>query len=155
MAAVLGLAACGGSVRNTGGYLLGDGTPKYKIDSASVQNTVPKVEPKSATGNRLYTVFGKQYQPLDPSIGYREVGIASWYGTKFHGRRTSSGEPYDMYMYAMSAAHRTLPLPSYVKVTNLNNKRRVIVKVNDRGPFIDSALRIIDLSYVALPSWPL
>lgn len=104
-----------------------------------------KREPYSRTGNNVYTVFGVTYFPLSSSVGYREKGIASWYGKKFHGRRTSSGETYDM--YAMTAAHKTLPLPTYVEVTNLKNNRKVIVRVNDRGPFVDD--RIIDLSYTA------
>jgi len=90
-------------------------------------------------------VYGKRYHTLADSKGYSARGTASWYGTKFHGKRTSSGEPYDL--YAMSAAHKTLPLPTYVEVTNLENGRKVIVKVNDRGPFHDD--RLIDLSYAA------
>ncbi len=104
-----------------------------------------KREPYSRTGNNVYTVFGVTYFPLSSAVGYREKGIASWYGRKFHGRRTSSGETYNM--YAMTAAHKTLPLPSYVEVTNLKNNRKVILRVNDRGPFVDD--RIIDLSYTA------
>lgn len=104
-----------------------------------------KPEPYSRTGNNVYTVFGVTYFPLSSSVGYRERGIASWYGKKFHGRRTSSGETYNM--YAMTAAHKTLPLPTYVEVTNLKNNRKVTVRVNDRGPFVDN--RIIDLSYTA------
>jgi rare lipoprotein A len=96
-----------------------------------------------------YVVFGHRYQTLKDGRGYSERGIASWYGSKFHGRRTSSGEPYDM--YAMTAAHKSLPLPSYARVTNLRNKRSVIVRVNDRGPFHDN--RLIDLSYTA--AWKL
>src|SRR5690606_6096907 len=92
-----------------------------------------------------YEVFGKRYYVMKDARGYVERGIASWYGEKFHGRRTSSGETYDM--YAMTAAHKTLPLPTYVEVTNLQNGRRVVVRVNDRGPFHEN--RIIDLSYTA------
>jgi rare lipoprotein A len=92
-----------------------------------------------------YVVYGKRYHTLSSSKGYRERGLASWYGTKFHGKRTSSGEPYDL--YGMTAAHKTLPLPTYVEVTNLGNGRSVIVKVNDRGPFHED--RLIDLSYTA------
>lgn len=104
------------------------------------------VEPYSKYGNPpFYKVGGQRYYTRSNSQGYRERGIASWYGSKFHGRRTSSGEIYDM--YAMTAAHRTLPLPSYVMVTNLDNGRQVIVRVNDRGPFHSD--RIIDLSYAA------
>ena len=98
------------------------------------------------TGNPdSYVVFGKRYYPINSSKNFVETGIASWYGTKFHGRKTSSGEPYSM--YKMTAAHKTLPLPTYVEVTNLENGKKVIVKVNDRGPFHED--RIIDLSYAA------
>jgi rare lipoprotein A len=107
-------------------------------------------EPKSKYGNPAsYEVFGKRYQTLSQSKGYSARGIASWYGSKFHGQRTSSGEPYDM--YGMTAAHKTLPLPSYAQVTNLKNNRSVVVKINDRGPFHDN--RLIDLSYTA--AWKL
>jgi rare lipoprotein A len=94
-----------------------------------------------------YEQSGRSYRVLDSSVGYDEQGIASWYGADFHGRPTSSGEPYDMYL--VTAAHRTLPLPSYVEVTNLANGRSVIVRVNDRGPFHDPDSRIIDVSYAA------
>jgi rare lipoprotein A len=117
------------------------------VDISTVPDAVPVIEPLSSTGNNPYRVFGVDYQPLSSSQAYSEEGLASWYGTKFHGRRTSSGEPYDM--YAMSAAHRTLPLPSYLRVTNLSNQRSAVVKVNDRGPFVDPKHRIIDLSYAA------
>ena len=107
---------------------------------------VPKVEPRSRYGNpSSYVVFGKRYYTFPESDGYVERGIASWYGKKFHGRRTSSGEPYNM--YAMTAAHTQLPLPTYVQVTNLKNGKQIIVRVNDRGPFHQN--RIIDLSYTA------
>jgi rare lipoprotein A len=103
-------------------------------------------EPRSRYGNRSpYTVLGKTYRVLEDTRGYRERGIASWYGNKFHGRPTSSFEPYDMYKF--TAAHKTLPLPSFVRVTNLENGRSAVVRVNDRGPF--HAGRIIDLSYAA------
>lgn len=124
----------------------GDSAPKKAPDVSKIPDAVPRDEPRSKYGNpKSYEVFGKRYYTLASSQGYHEKGIASWYGTKFHGRRTSSGEPYDM--YAMTAAHKTLPLPSYVEVTNLNNGRKVIVKVNDRGPFHGN--RLIDLSYSA------
>lgn len=111
-----------------------------------VPDAIPRVEPKSRYGNpESYIVMGKRYHVLDSSQGYVERGIASWYGKKFHGLRTSSGDPYDM--YAMSAAHKHLPLPTYVKVANLENNRSIVVRVNDRGPFHDN--RIIDLSYAA------
>ncbi len=123
-----------------------DNAPSLPRDVSNIPNAVPKDEPRSKYGNPAsYDVFGKRYYTLASSQGYQEKGIASWYGTKFHGRRTSSGETYDM--YAMTAAHKTLPLPSYVEVTNLTNGRKVIVKVNDRGPFHDN--RLIDLSYSA------
>ena len=134
------LSACGRSAT------VEDGAPRAEVDVASVPDAVPKVERKSRYGNPAsYTVYGKRYYTLNSSDGYRERGIASWYGTKFHGRRTSSGEPYDM--YAMTAAHKTLPLPTYVRVTNLDNGRSVVLRVNDRGPFHTN--RIIDLSYTA------
>lgn len=127
-----------------------DGPPRGSVDVASVADAVPKVEPRSRYGNPpSYTVNGKRYYTLSSSSGYRERGIASWYGTKFHGRRTSSGEPYDM--YAMTAAHKTLPLPTYARVTNLQNGRSVVLRINDRGPFHHN--RIIDLSYTA--AWKL
>lgn len=123
-----------------------DQAPASPRDVSAVPNAVPKAEPRSRYGNPAsYVVFGKRYHTLPSSKGYRERGLASWYGTKFHGKRTSSGEPYDL--YAMTAAHKTLPLPTYVEVTNLDNGRSVIVKVNDRGPFHGG--RIIDLSYTA------
>ena len=113
---------------------------------AKIPDAVPKVEPRSELGNmRTYEVFGIRYYVLDSSEGFTQQGIASWYGPKFHGKKTSSGEIYDM--YAMSAAHKTLPLPSYLEVKNLENGRKIIVRVNDRGPFHDN--RIVDLSYTA------
>lgn len=109
-------------------------------------NPEPRWEPLSRSGNRSpYMVFGETYHLLSTAEGYREQGIASWYGTKFDGRLTASGEPYDM--FALTAAHRRLPLPTYARVTNLENGRSTIVKINDRGPF--HADRIIDLSYGA------
>lgn len=106
----------------------------------------PRDLPKSRYGNpETYQVFGQQYRVMDSAVGYRERGQASWYGAKFHGRRTSSGEPYNM--YGLTAAHKHLPLPTFVHVTNLANGRQLVVKVNDRGPFHED--RIIDLSYGA------
>lgn len=123
-----------------------DYAPSNPVDVSHVQNALPKKEPRSRYGNpKHYTVRGIEYQVLETAEGYKEKGIASWYGLKFHGRKTSSAEPYDIYQ--MTAAHKTLPLPTYVKVTNLQNRKWVIVKVNDRGPF--HANRIIDLSYAA------
>lgn len=109
-------------------------------------DATPRPEPRSRYGNGpYYNVMGATYKVLDTSHGYQERGVASWYGKKFHGRMTSNQEPYDM--YAMTAAHKTLPLPTYVRVRNLANNRSVVVRVNDRGPFIDN--RLIDLSYAA------
>jgi rare lipoprotein A len=143
--AVLTLTACS-TVPRGGGYYQDDGPhDKAPVDASQVPDAVPRAEPLSAYGNKPYTVFGVNYRPLSDASGYRERGVASWYGKKFHGRRTSSGEPYDM--YGMSAAHRTLPLPSYVRVRNLENGRTVVVRVNDRGPFLHN--RLIDLSYTA------
>lgn len=115
-------------------------------DLALIPEPEPRDEAPSRYGNPPeYEVFGQRYRTLRTSDGFEEEGVASWYGTKFHGRRTSSSEPYDM--YAMTAAHKSLPLPSYVEVTNLDNQKQVVVRVNDRGPFVDG--RIIDLSYAA------
>jgi rare lipoprotein A len=124
----------------------GDAAPQEPIDISGIPDAVPRDEPPSRYGNPVsYEVMGHRYYTLKSRNGYVERGIASWYGTKFHGLRTSSGEPYDL--YKMTAAHKTLPLPTYARVTNLKNGRSVIVKINDRGPF--HANRIIDLSYVA------
>ncbi|MEN8130370.1 MAG: septal ring lytic transglycosylase RlpA family protein, partial [Pseudomonadota bacterium] len=136
------LSACGERSIKTSSE---DGPGNQYVDTG-IADAVPKIEPKSRYGNPpSYVVRGNRYYVLDNSHGYVKKGIASWYGSKFHGRRTSSGEPYDM--YAMSAAHKELPLPTYVKVTNLENKRKAVVRVNDRGPFHDN--RLIDLSYAA------
>lgn len=111
-----------------------------------IADAVPREVTPSKYGNpKSYEVFGETYRVLDSSRGFRQKGVASWYGNKFHGRRTSSGEEYDM--YAMTAAHKTLPIPVYVEVHNLDNGRKAVVRVNDRGPFHDG--RIIDLSYAA------
>jgi rare lipoprotein A len=120
--------------------------PGGKIDIDSIPDAVPKYEPRSRRGNPpFYTVLGKRYAVLDSADGYVERGVASWYGPTFHGELTSMGESYDM--YAMTAAHKTLPLPAYARVTNLSNGRSVVVRINDRGPFAKN--RIIDLSYTA------
>ena len=112
----------------------------------ALPDAVPAAEPRARLGNPpFYEVFGQRYTVLDSSRGFVERGVASWYGPDFHGVRTSTGEPYDM--YSMTAAHRTLPLPAYARVTNLRNGRSVVVRINDRGPF--KANRIIDLSYAA------
>ncbi len=112
----------------------------------AVPDAVPRAESRSRSGNPpFYVVFGKRYFVLSSSVGYRERGVASWYGPGFHKVRTSTGEAYDM--YGMTAAHKTLPLPAYAQVTNLQNGRSIVVRVNDRGPFVGN--RIIDLSYTA------
>lgn len=140
------LAACASRPPAGGPDRRPDGAPRKPPDLSRIADPVPRVEPRSRYGNPAsYVVFGRTYHVMQSAHGFRERGIASWYGTKFHGRRTSSGEPYDM--YAMTAAHKTIPLPSYVRVTNLRNGRQVIVRVNDRGPFAHN--RIIDLSYAA------
>jgi rare lipoprotein A len=136
------LAACGGRMP---GLEERDGPGEHR-DVSHVPDAVPRVEPRSRGGNpNSYVVFGKRYHTLKTSSGFVERGVASWYGKKFHGRKTSNGETYDMYI--MTAAHKRLPIPTYVEVTNLENGRRVVVRVNDRGPFHDN--RIIDLSYAA------
>jgi rare lipoprotein A len=118
--------------------------PPASLDA--IPDPVPRAEPRSSRGNPVsYEVFGKRYYVLATAEGYKERGVASWYGPDFHARPTSSGEPYDM--YAMTAAHKTLPIPAYARVTNLANGRSVVVRINDRGPFV--ANRIIDLSYTA------
>ena len=123
-----------------------DRPPSGGVGPSSVPGPVPRAEPKSRYGNpRSYVVNGKQYFTLPSARGFVERGIASWYGPKFHGRRTSSGETYDM--HKMTAAHRTLPLPTRVSVRNLVTGKEIVVRVNDRGPFHGD--RIIDLSYAA------
>lgn len=123
-----------------------DGPPSYNIDVSHIPDAVPTPLPLSATGNPdFYDVNGKRYYVLKTNKNYEAEGVASWYGTKFQGKRTSSGEPYDM--FAMTAASPDLPIPSFVEVTNLQNGRKIIVKVNDRGPFHEG--RVMDLSYVA------
>lgn len=144
LVAALLLSACAGGKKDK--YESGDGPSSRRINPSDVQDAVPKNEPLARYGNHSpYTVLGKTYTVLPSSKGYHERGIASWYGSKFHGRRTSSGEPYDMHL--ATAAHKSLPLPTYAEVTNLDNGRRMIVKINDRGPFHEG--RIIDLSYAA------
>ncbi len=126
--------------------LLQDGTPAFRAEMLSIPDAVPRPEPVTAAGNKSpYTVLGSTYRITPVAAGHRERGYGSWYGTKFHGQNTSNGEPYDV--YSMTAAHKTLPIPSYVRVTNLENGRRIIVRVNDRGPFHGG--RVIDLSYAA------
>ncbi|MDW6003405.1 septal ring lytic transglycosylase RlpA family protein [Vibrio mangrovi] len=122
-----------------------DVAPDRPISIEHIEDAQPQYEPYSLGGNKDYTVRGKKYHILKNPQGFQEKGIASWYGKKFHGHQTSNGEIYDM--YSMTAAHKTLPIPSYVKVTNLNNGKTAVVRVNDRGPFHSG--RIIDLSYAA------
>jgi len=147
-AAFLTLAGCSvfRDPPSGGAYFEDDGPPDSSPDPASVADAVPRTEPLSRIGNAPYTVFGDRYAPMSSvRVGYSETGEASWYGRKFHGRTTSNGEEYDM--FAMTAAHKTLPLPTYLEVQNLNNGREVLVRVNDRGPFLGG--RILDLSYMA------
>jgi rare lipoprotein A len=133
-----------------GGYYKDDGPgDNPPANLASIPDAVPKIEPVYKANSNPYTALGRDYVPMAEARGFRQEGLASWYGRRYHGKPTSTGEPYDM--YAMSAAHPTLPLPSYVRVTNPANKRSVVVRVNDRGPFHDG--RIIDVSYTA--AWKL
>lgn len=134
------------AAKRAGAYYLDDGpgaSPPANLDS--LPDAVPRLEPLRAASNRPYEVMGKTYTPLTALQPYRKTGVASWYGRRYHGRATSSGEIYDM--YAMTAAHPTLPIPSYARVTNLRTRRAVIVRINDRGPFLHD--RVIDLSYAA------
>jgi rare lipoprotein A len=137
--AALSVAACSGTVR--------DSAPPGSVSIPDLPgDAVPRPEPRSRYGNGpVYEVLGQTYRVMDTGSGYKERGVASWYGKKFHGRLTSNREPYDM--YEMTAAHKTLPLPTYVKVRNLRNNKSIVVRVNDRGPFVHN--RIIDLSYAA------
>lgn len=146
------LAGCGTNKSGGGAYEVGGGD--YRKDGPhanpppnlhAVPDATPRIEPLASGPNRPYVIAGRRYVPDTSGRPYRVKGRASWYGRQFHGRPTSSGEPYDM--YAMTAAHPTLPIPSYARVTRVDNGRSVIVRINDRGPFIDS--RVIDLSYVA------
>jgi len=151
--AVAGLIGCFGErqVRPTPGAQIPPGQTSAPLQpppslAQAVPDAVPRIEPRSRYGNPpFYDVYGRRYYVLSSSAAYVERGVASWYGPGFHKIRTSTGEPYDM--YGMTAAHRTLPLPAYVRVTNLQNGRDVVVRVNDRGPFVGN--RIIDLSYTA------
>jgi rare lipoprotein A len=132
--------------KRSGRYYLDDGpgdNPPRDLDQLA--DAVPRPETPHPYANQPYIAFGARYVPTAAGKNYKARGIASWYGKRFHGKPTASGEPYDMYQ--MTAAHPTLPIPSYVRVTNLANKRRVIVRINDRGPFLES--RVIDLSYAA------
>lgn len=139
--AILILSACSsGRYQDTH-----DSMPSRLPSQSELKNAIPRAEEYSPGGNRNYQVRGIDYQVLNNAHGFKQTGVASWYGQKFHGHLTSNGEIYDM--YAMSAAHKNLPLPSYAEVTNLENNKSVIVRVNDRGPFHQN--RIIDLSYSA------
>ena len=132
--------------RHGGGYYLDDGPgDNPPPDIASIPDAVPRVEPLRTAANKPYEALGQYYVPMTTLAPYHETGIASWYGRRFDGQSTSSGETY--HMYAMTAAHRTLPIPSYARVTALDTGRSVIVRINDRGPFRSN--RIIDLSYTA------
>lgn len=135
------LIACTGS----GGYYKNDGPPSGSLSFSNAADAVPRYEKPHSGANKPYRINGKRYTPITGDQPMTQVGVASWYGKKFHGNKTSTGEIYNM--YAMSAAHKTMELPSYAKVTNLANGHSVIVRVNDRGPFVDN--RIIDLSYAA------
>ena len=157
-AAMLALAGCSGTpptqskpatpaaTAKSGGYYLDDGpeaNPPPNLDA--IPDAVPRDEPLHRFANRTYAVLGNSYTPQTERRPYRQEGMASWYGRRFHGKKTSSGELYDM--YAMTAAHPTLPIPSYARVTSLANGRSVVVRINDRGPF--HSKRLIDLSYTA------
>ena len=150
------LAACSSSSnRSTQSAAAEPNAGRYQQDKDSIPTRLPtllemtdptpQAEPLSRGGNKPYSLFDQNYVPLVSATNHKELGIASWYGNKFHGHLTSNGETYNM--FSMTAAHKTLPLPSYVKVTNLENNKSAIVRVNDRGPFHPD--RIIDLSYSA------
>lgn len=142
-----GMSSVPGSMaKRGGGYYLDDGpgdNPPANIDS--IPDAIPRIEPLREANMRPYVALGKPYQPMTTLGVYRKRGVASWYGRRYHGNQTASGEVYDM--YAMTAAHPTLPLPSFVRVTNIKSGKSIVVRVNDRGPFLSD--RIIDLSYTA------
>jgi len=136
----------GPGAKTSGAYLPGDGPgADAPANMEAIADATPRSEPLHRYANRPYTALGKTYTPLTQTGSFKERGIASWYGKKFHGQRTSIGEIYDM--YGMTAAHPTLPIPSYARVTNLSNHKSVIIRINDRGPFLHD--RVIDLSYTA------
>ncbi|MDR2000537.1 MAG: septal ring lytic transglycosylase RlpA family protein [Zoogloeaceae bacterium] len=142
------IASCGSPAPKStrGGFYQDDGpSDSVPADLGAIPDAVPRAEPPHRAANRPYSVLGRDYVPLKPNTPYRVTGVASWYGKKFHGQKTSIGETYDM--YAMTAAHPTLSIPSYARVTNQANGKSVIVRVNDRGPFLHG--RLIDLSYAA------
>jgi rare lipoprotein A len=140
-----GVQATGRSPAKPGGYYKDDGPGDNPPDLDRITDAQPKAERLHRFANNPYQVFGRDYVPMRTSAGFRERGMASWYGRRYHGQKTSNGEIYDM--YAMTAAHPTLPIPSYARVTNATTGRTVVVRVNDRGPFLSD--RVIDLSYVA------
>lgn len=138
------LTACGTTQRSV--YYQNDGPPERPpAGVASTADATPRIEPLMARVNRPYVALGRSYTPLTTDVAFRERGVASWYGKQFHGNRTASGEIYDM--FAMTAAHPTMPIPSYARVTFVRTGASVIVRVNDRGPFKSD--RVIDLSYAA------
>jgi rare lipoprotein A len=145
LGAFIVLSGCGSPPR-PGGYYKDDGPhERPPANLERVADAVPRNEPLSRGANQPYERFGKRYVPLTSVQPFKQRGLASWYGKRYHGQKTSNGETYDM--YAMSAAHPTLPIPSYARVTNVANRKSVVVRINDRGPF--KSERIIDLSYVA------
>ena len=138
------------TIKRSGGFYKDDGPGDHPPENiAAIPDAVPKAEPLNRFANKPYSVLGRDYTPMQEIGAYKMRGLASWYGKKFHGQKTSTGEPYDM--YAMTAAHPTLPIPSYARVTNVETGKSVVVRVNDRGPF--HADRIMDLSYTA--AWKL
>lgn len=147
----LSLGACSSTSTSTSStthryHLQQDKAPHFRINANRIPNAVPKAEPLSKHGNpKSYVVFGRRYYVMKSAKGYHARGIASWYGMKFHDFKTSNGEIYNV--AGMTAAHKTLPLPTYLQVTNLRNGKKIIVKVNDRGPFVNN--RLLDLSYAA------
>ena len=142
----IALAGCGSGQGGGGGYYKDDGPPeRIPANIDSIPDAVPKIEPLASGPNKPYTALGQRFVPDTSGRPYRARGIASWYGKRYHGRPTSNGERYDM--LAMTAAHPTLPIPSYARVTSASNGRSVIVRINDRGPFLRD--RVIDLSYAA------
>jgi len=146
LATAVVIAGCGSAPRRSGAFYQDDGPPdRVPADIARIADAVPKVEPFHPYANRPYSALGRTYTPITDDRPFRQRGLASWYGKQFHGNRTSSGEKYDM--LAMTAAHPTLPIPSYVRVTHLKNGASVVLRVNDRGPFKHD--RVIDLSYAA------
>ncbi|OAN18726.1 hypothetical protein A3K86_07645 [Photobacterium jeanii] len=139
------LAGCSSTPSDKRYDMADDAAPEQSPTLDHIEDAQPRYEPKSLAGNKSYTLRGQRYEIVKDTQGFTQEGEASWYGKKFHGHKTSNGEIYDM--YSMTAAHKTLPLPSYVKVTNQRNGKSAIVRINDRGPFHEG--RIIDLSMAA------